>query len=110
MLDSALLRPGRFDRQIEVGLPDRKEREAILKVLIQFNEQIYLKKVKLNTEKTIEEYASRLSTLTPGFSGADLSNLVNEGAIISARFNKKDVDSDSFEQASERVIGKHTYY
>jgi AFG3 family protein len=64
MLDPALLRPGRFDRTIEVSLPDRKERIDILK--------IYLKKIKLNLEKSIEEYGSRLSTLTPGFSGADL--------------------------------------
>lgn len=107
MLDSALLRPGRFDRTIEVSLPDRKERAEILK--------IYLKKVKLDKEKPIEEYANRLSTLSPGFSGADLgiifklkflANLVNEGAIISARENKEFVDSDSFEKAAERVIGK----
>jgi len=66
ILDPALLRPGRFDRQVEVGLPDRKDREEIVK--------IYLKKVKLDKSKSIEEYAMRLSTLTPGFSGADLCN------------------------------------
>jgi AFG3 family protein len=66
MLDPALTRPGRFDRTIEVTLPDRKERAQILK--------IYLKKVRLDKEKPIEEYANRLSTLTPGFSGADLGN------------------------------------
>ncbi len=64
ILDAALLRPGRFDRQVEVSLPDRKDREEIVK--------IYLKKVKLDKSKAIEEYAMRLSTLTPGFSGADL--------------------------------------
>jgi AFG3 family protein len=64
MLDAALTRPGRFDRTIEVSLPDRKERAAILK--------IYLKKIRLDKEKPIDEYANRLSTLTPGFSGADL--------------------------------------
>ena len=109
MLDPALTRPGRFDRTIEISLPDRSERAQIL--------QIYLKKVKLDKEKSIEEYANRLSTLTPGFSGADLgkqnsfklynnlANLVNEGAIISAREDKSSVDSDSFEKAAERVIG-----
>jgi len=91
-----LLRPGRFDRTVEVNLPDRKDREHILKV--------YLNKVKLNEEKTIEEYAHRISTLTPGFSGAELSNLVNEAAIISARENKTSVDSNSFEKASDRII------
>lgn len=67
ILDPALLRPGRFDRQVEVALPDRKDREEIVK--------IYLKKVKLDKSKSIEEYAMRLSTLTPGFSGADLCKL-----------------------------------
>ena len=104
ILDAALLRPGRFDRQVEISLPDRKDREEIVK--------IYLKKVKLDKSKSIDEYAMRLSTLTPGFSGADLckffifilANLVNEAAIISARENKEVVDSDSFEKASERII------
>ena len=96
ILDPALLRPGRFDRQIEITLPDRKDREEIFK--------IYLKKVKTDPSKAIEEYAIRLSTLTPGFSGADIANLVNEAAIISARENKTNVDSDSFEKASDRII------
>lgn len=96
ILDAALLRPGRFDRQVEITLPDRKDREQIFKV--------YLKKVKLDHSKSIEEYAMRLSTLTPGFSGADISNLVNEAAIISARNNKEHVDSESFESAADRII------
>jgi AFG3 family protein len=96
ILDSALLRPGRFDRQIEVNLPDRKDREEILK--------IYLKKIKLDPSKSIEEYAIRLSTLTPGFSGADISNLINEAAIISAREDKEYVNSESFEKAVDRII------
>lgn len=96
MLDSALLRPGRFDRKVEVTLPDRKDREEILK--------IYLKKIKLDTSKPIEEYAHRISTLTPGFSGADLANVVNEAAIVAARENKEHVDSESFEKASDRII------
>ncbi len=97
ILDPALLRPGRFDRTIEINLPDRREREEILK--------IYLKKIKLNEEKTVDEYAQRLSSLTPGFSGADLSNVVNEAAIISARVDKESVDSESFEKAYDRIIG-----
>lgn len=64
VLDKALLRPGRFDRQVEVNLPDREERIAVLK--------IYLRKLKIDNEYSIEEYAERLSTLTPGYSGADL--------------------------------------
>jgi AFG3 family protein len=96
ILDAALLRPGRFDRQIEVNLPDRKDREDVFKV--------YLKKVKLDPSKSIDEYALRLSTLTPGFSGADISNLVNEAAIISAREDKEYVDSESFEKAVDRII------
>jgi AFG3 family protein len=66
ILDSALLRPGRFDRRVDIQLPERKDREEILK--------IYLKKVKLDPLKSIEEYAKRLSTLTPGYAGADLGN------------------------------------
>jgi AFG3 family protein len=64
ILDSALLRPGRFDRRVEINLPERKDREEILK--------IYLKKVTLDMSKGVDEYAKRLSTLTPGFAGADL--------------------------------------
>jgi AFG3 family protein len=71
ILDPALLRPGRFDRTVEINLPDRKEREEILK--------IYLKKVKLDQSKSVDEYATRISTLTPGFSGADIckNKLIN---------------------------------
>lgn len=96
VLDKALLRPGRFDRQVEINLPDRKERIDILK--------IYLKKVVLNKEKEIDEYAERLSTLTPGYSGADISNLVNEAAIMAARGNKSCIDMSDFENASDRVL------
>ena len=67
VLDSALLRPGRFDRRIDIPLPERKDREEILK--------IYLKKVKLDNSKSIDEYAKRIATLTPGFAGADLGNI-----------------------------------
>eukprot|EP00340_Litonotus_pictus_P009005 CAMPEP_0170519910 /NCGR_PEP_ID=MMETSP0209-20121228/5144_1 /TAXON_ID=665100 ORGANISM="Litonotus pictus, Strain P1" /NCGR_SAMPLE_ID=MMETSP0209 /ASSEMBLY_ACC=CAM_ASM_000301 /LENGTH=824 /DNA_ID=CAMNT_0010805901 /DNA_START=200 /DNA_END=2674 /DNA_ORIENTATION=+ len=96
VLDKALLRPGRFDRQVEINHPDRGERIQILK--------IYLKKVKLNKEVSIDEYAERLSTLTPGYTGADLSNLVNEAAILAARDNKKKISMVDFEKASERVL------
>ncbi len=96
VLDSALLRPGRFDRQIEITPPDIKDREEIFIV--------YLKKIKLDHSKTIDEYAKRLATLTPGFSGADIANLVNEAAIITARHNKEHVDMESFEKASDRII------
>lgn len=95
-LDPALTRPGRFDRKVEVLLPDINEREEILK--------IYLNKIVLSKERTIDDYAKRLATLTPGFSGADLANVVNEAAIITARNNLDSVNSEAFEKANERVI------
>mmetsp|Transcript_5202 Transcript_5202/g.8039 ORF Transcript_5202/g.8039 Transcript_5202/m.8039 type:complete len:465 (+) Transcript_5202:518-1912(+) len=97
ILDSALMRPGRFDRQVEVTLPNIDERQAIYRV--------HLKKIKLNAEKTRKEYAKKLSTLTPGFSGADISNVVNEAAIIAARNNLTSVGVTQFEEATDRVIG-----
>jgi AFG3 family protein len=97
ILDSALLRPGRFDRQIDVTLPTIKDRVEIFKV--------HLKKIKLNIEKTREEYAKKVATLTPGFSGADISNVCNEAAIIAARHTLDSVGIKEFEQAIERVIG-----
>ena len=97
ILDDALKRPGRFDRQIEVTLPNIDERQAIYKV--------HLKKIKLNAEKTRAEYAKKLATLTPGFSGADISNVCNEGAIIAARQDKTSVGTRQFDEATERVIG-----
>lgn len=96
MLDTALTRPGRFDRLIEVNLPDLEGRKEIFLV--------HLKNLKLEPSKTIQEYAARLATLTPGFSGADISNLCNEAAILAARKNKLFVDSSDFELSSERVI------
>ena len=96
LLDNALTRPGRFDRTIEVSLPDLDERKAIFLV--------HLKPLKLNPEKKIEEYAKRLATLTPGFTGAEISNLCNEAGLIAARKNKEFIDSVDFELASERVI------
>jgi len=96
-LDSALLRPGRFDRQIEVILPTIKEREAIFKV--------HLKGIKTDTKLAKTEYARKLAALTPGFSGADIMNICNEGAIIAARKELNTVTIREFEQATERVIG-----
>lgn len=96
ILDPALIRPGRFDRSIEVSLPDIEGRKHIF--------QVHLKPIKLNPEKDIEEYAKRLATLTPGFSGADIANLCNEAAIIAARKEKSYVSTEEFEAASERVI------
>jgi AFG3 family protein len=97
ILDSAVLRPGRFDRQIEITLPTIKDRSEIFKV--------HLKKIKLNIEKSREEYSKRLASLTPGFSGAEISNVCNEGAIIAARTNLDSVGIKEFEMAIERVIG-----
>jgi len=65
---------------------------------------VHLKKLKLDPSKTMEEYSKRLSTLTPGFSGADIANLCNEAAILAARKNKNNVETIDFEMASERVI------
>lgn len=97
LLDSALIRTGRFDRSIEVGLPDLEGRKEI------FN--VHLKPLKLSDEKTIENHAKRLATLTPGFSGADISNICNEAAILAARNNRESVTPYDFEMAVERVIG-----
>ena len=96
-LDNALLRPGRFDRQVEIVLPSIKEREQI------FN--VHLKEIKTDPEYPKTEYARKLSALTPGFSGADIMNICNEGAIIAARRDAKTVTVADFEQATERVIG-----
>ncbi len=95
LLDPALLRSGRFDRKIEFSNPNQEEREEIL--------ILYLKKVKLDKPEEINLIAKRLAELTSNFSGADLSNMVNEAAIISARECKECVDLDSFEKAFDRV-------
>ena len=92
ILDPALLRPGRFDRQITVNYPDVKGREAILKV--------HAKGKPLAKEVSLEVLAKR----TPGFTGADLSNLVNEAALLAARRNKHKVCMTEMEEAIERVI------
>jgi AFG3 family protein len=97
ILDSAIMRPGRFDRQIEITSPNIDERQAIFKV--------HLKKIKLNAEKTRTEYAKKMATLTPGMSGAEVANVCNEGAIIAARNNLTSVGMTQFENAIDRVIG-----
>ena len=93
ILDKALMRAGRFDRQIEVGLPDLHEREAI------FN--VHLKKLKLEPELD----RSFLAKQTPGFSGADIANVCNEAALIAARHDKKAVGKEDFIAAVDRIIG-----
>lgn len=94
VLDKALLRPGRFDRQIYIDKPDIKGRRDIFRV--------HLKNVKMSED--IEEIAKKLATLTPGFAGADIANVCNEGALIAARHGKKTVDFVDFEAAIDRVI------
>jgi len=91
-LDPALLRPGRFDRQIIVNLPDIKGREEIFKV--------HTRKLKLSPDIDLKVLAS----LTPGFSGADIANVCNEAALIAARFDKDYIQMDDFEKAIERVL------
>lgn len=95
ILDKALLRPGRFDRQITIDKPDIKGREQIF--------QIYLHKVKLDHEPSY--YSQRLAALTPGFAGADIANVVNEAALIAARNEGTVVTMEHFEAAIDRVIG-----
>ncbi|MFW5886890.1 MAG: ATP-dependent metallopeptidase FtsH/Yme1/Tma family protein, partial [Bacteroidota bacterium] len=93
ILDRALLRAGRFDRQIHVELPDLKEREQIFKV--------HLRPLKLSNEVNTEFLAKQ----TPGFSGADIANVCNEAALIAARGNKKEVEKQDFLDAVDRIIG-----
>ena len=93
MLDKALLRAGRFDRQISVDLPDLTERKEI------FN--VHLRKVKIDNTVDIDF----LSRQTPGFSGADIANVCNEAALIAARHNKKTVGKQDFLDAVDRIIG-----
>lgn len=89
LLDSALTRPGRFDRIIEINMPDKTAREHILSV--------HLKPLKLAEGLEIPELSKRLASLTPGFSGADLHNLCNEAAILAARAGQTSVGIINFE-------------
>lgn len=93
VLDSALLRPGRFDRQISIDRPDVKGREAIFKV--------HLGPIK--TSETLDVH--KLAEQTPGFAGADIANVCNEAALIAARKNKEAVEMSDFQDAIDRVIG-----
>lgn len=92
VLDPALLRPGRFDRQVVLDLPDIKDREEILKV--------HASNKPLAADVNLRNIAER----TPGFSGADLANLLNEGAILAARSEKKDIGTDDLREAIEKVM------
>ena len=93
VLDRALLRPGRFDRQVYVGLPDIRGREQILKV--------HMRKVPIDNDRV---QASVIARGTPGFSGADLANLVNEAALMAARANKRLVTMEEFENARDKIM------
>ena len=91
VLDRALLRPGRFDRQVVVGLPDIRGREQIL--------MVHVRKVPIDADVRVDVLARG----TPGFSGADLANLVNEAALFAARRNKRTVDMQDFEDAKDKI-------
>jgi cell division protease FtsH len=91
VLDKALLRPGRFDRQVMVGLPDIKGREQIL--------MVHMRKIPADADVK----ADIIARGTPGFSGADLANLVNEAALFAARRNKRTVDMQDFEDAKDKI-------
>lgn len=95
ILDKALLRPGRFDRHINIDKPELQGRKAIFTV--------HLKKLKLAND--VFDLKNRLAALTPGFSGADIANVCNEAALVAARANATSVHLKHFEQAIERVIG-----
>ena len=93
VLDSALLRPGRFDRQISIDKPDLRGREEIFKV--------HVRNLKLNSDVNIKN----LSAQTPGFAGAEIANVCNESALIAARKNKESIEMIDFQDAIDRVIG-----
>jgi cell division protease FtsH len=92
VLDPAILRPGRFDRQVMVDMPDMQEREAILRV--------HCNKIKLATNVNL----TTIARATPGSSGADLANLVNEAALYAARKNKDTVEAEDFEEARDKIL------
>lgn len=95
ILDKAILRPGRFDRQITVDKPDIKGRREIFKV--------HLKGLQL--DGNVDDFARRMAALTPGFAGAEIANICNEAAIVAARRNGKNIQFKDFEEATDRVIG-----
>ena len=96
-LDQALLRPGRFDRTIEVGSPDISGRAEIFRV--------HLAGLRLTSAFSIHELSEKLASLTPGFSGAEIANVCNEAALTAARTQKDAVELDDFHSAMDRVIG-----
>ena len=93
ILDAALLRPGRFDRQVTVNLPDRLGRVGILKV--------HARNKPLSEDVSLVQLANR----TPGFSGADLANLLNEAAILATRYKKSSISKKEVNEAADRIIG-----
>lgn len=95
ILDKAILRPGRFDRQITVDVPDIKGRREIFKVHLQ----------GLTLDGNVDDFARRMAALTPGFAGAEIANICNEAAIVAARRNGTSISFKDFEQATDRVIG-----
>ncbi|XP_041964951.1 AFG3-like protein 1 [Alosa sapidissima] len=97
ILDPALMRPGRFDRQIYIGPPDIKGRASIFKV--------HLRPLKLDPSMDKDALARRMAASTPGFTGADIANVCNEAALIAARYLNESVNAKHFEQAIDRVIG-----
>ena len=99
VLDKALMRAGRFDRQIYVELPDIEERKAIFAV--------HMQKLKLNDDEKSDGYVDRefLAKQTPGFSGADIANVCNEAALCAARKNKKKIEKQDFLDAVDRIVG-----
>ncbi|XP_030650089.1 AFG3-like protein 1 [Chanos chanos] len=97
ILDPALMRPGRFDRQIYIGPPDIKGRASIFKV--------HLRPLKLDPSMDLDALARKMAAATPGFTGADIANVCNEAALIAARHLNEAVNAKHFEQAIDRVIG-----
>jgi len=97
ILDDALKRPGRFDRQIAIDKPDLNERQQIF--------MVHLKPIMITETLDKESIAKRMSALTPGFAGADIANICNEAAIFAARRSAKGVEMVDFERATERVMG-----
>ncbi|KAM8892460.1 mitochondrial inner membrane m-AAA protease component AFG3L1 [Spinachia spinachia] len=97
ILDPALMRPGRFDRQIYIGPPDIKGRASIFKV--------HLRPIKLDPNMDKDHLARKMAAATPGFTGADIANVCNEAALIAARHLSASVNGKHFEQAIDRVIG-----
>jgi len=97
ILDKALMRPGRFDRQIALDKPDIKSRKEIF--------QVHLKPLKLIANTNTEELAKKLAEITPGFSGADIANVCNEAALVAARRKAEAVEMADFDAAVDRVVG-----